>query len=101
MGGVNYVHTRKLQQTVCAFAPGRVRACAMASPLGSVFGIETKMDQGIMALAGFHNDVASLAAVAARGPATRNKLLATKREATVAAVAGFDANCGFINEHKN
>ena len=40
----------------------------MASALRFVFGIETKMNQRIVAFAGFHDDVAAATPVAAGGP---------------------------------
>jgi hypothetical protein len=42
-----------------------------------------------------------MAAIAARGPAAGHKLLAPEGHASVAAVAGLDANFCFINEHEN
>src|SRR5580692_3777000 len=57
------------------------------------------MHQRVVALAGFHDDIAALAAVAARRAAARNIFLATKGHATVAAVAGFHPNFSFVDEH--
>ena len=73
----------------------------MTAALRFVFWVEAKMDERVVPLAGFHDDVAALAAIAARGPSTRNKLLPPKSKTAVAAVAGLYANCGFINEHEN
>jgi hypothetical protein len=52
-----------------------------------------------VALAGFHDDVAATAAVAALRAAARDVLLAPESEASVAAVTGLYANFGFIYEH--
>src|SRR5579859_5368932 len=87
------------QNYIAAIASGLVRALPVTAALGLVFGIETEMDQGVVALAGFHDDVAALTAVAAGGSAARDKLLAPKGHAAVAAVAGFYADFGFIDEH--
>src|SRR5271166_2846760 len=87
----NYVRT---------FAPGFVRAFAVASALGLVFGIEAEVDQRIVALAGLHDHVAALAAVAARRPSARNIFFAAEGHAAVATVAGFDSDFSFIDEHK-
>jgi len=57
------------------------------------------MDERVVALAGLHPDVSALAAVTAGGTATRNKFLAAKGHAAIAAVASFYPNCGFIDEH--
>jgi hypothetical protein len=46
-----------------------------------------------------HEDVAAAAAVAAGGTAAGDELFAAEGHAAVAAVAGFDANFGFIDEH--
>ncbi len=93
------VPTGTFRSDVDAFAAGFVGAFAVASALRLVFGIETEVDQRVVALAGFHDDVATLAAVAAGGASAGNELFAAKRETAVAAVAGFDSNCGFVDEH--
>ena len=103
LAGVVVVQNRSdgnFQQNVFAFAPGLVGTFAVASTLSLVLWIEAEMHQRVMALAGFHNDVATVTAVAAGGPATRDKFLPPKGNATVAAVAGFDANFRFIDEHE-
>ena len=72
----------------------------MASALRLVFGIEAEVHQRVVALAGLHDDVAALAAVAARGAAARDELLPAEGHAAVAAVAGFDPDFGFVDEHQ-
>jgi hypothetical protein len=52
-----------------------------------------------VALAGFHDDVAALATIAAGRASARDKLLAAEGHATVAPVAGFDSDFGFVDEH--
>ena len=66
-----------------------------------MFGIEAEMQQGVVMLACRQDDVAAAAAIAAAGAAARNKFLAPKRKAAVAAVAGFDGDNNFVNEHGN
>src|SRR5215470_1104713 len=90
---------RNFQDHALAIAAGAVGALAMTPTLGFVFGIEAEMNQRIVALAGFHDDVAAAAAVAAGRSAARNELLATEGHAAVPAIAGFDANYGLVNEH--
>jgi hypothetical protein len=90
---------RNLKNDVPALAPCSVRTFAMPATFCSVLRIETKMHEGVVALARFHHDVAALAAITAGRPATRHKLLPAEGHAAVAAVAGFDSNFGFINEH--
>src|SRR6266568_5840407 len=88
------------EQNVFALAPGFIRAFAVPSTLSFVFGIEAEMNQRVVSLARFHDDVATLAAVATRGSPARNKLLPSKGKAAVAAVSSLHANCGFIDEHR-
>src|SRR5579859_4131031 len=90
---------RNFQQHVAAVASGFVGAFAVASALRFVLGIETEMHQRVVALAGLHDDVATLAAVAARRSAARDELLAPEGHAAVSAVAGFDFDFGFVDEH--
>ena len=90
---------RNFQKNVFAFAPGLVRAFAVASALGFVFGIEAEMHQRVMPLAGFHDHVSAFAAVAARRPAARNKFLPAKGHAAIAAVARLHPNFCLIDKH--
>jgi hypothetical protein len=53
-----------------------------------------------VALAGFHDDVATLAAIAPRRAPTWDELLPAKRKAAVAAVASFDSDYGLIDKHQ-
>src|SRR5437016_2358506 len=82
-----------------AFTAGAVGAFPVASALRCVFRIEAEMDQRVMAFAGFHNDVATAPAIAARRATPRHKLFPTEGHAAIAAATGFDSNCGFIDEH--
>src|SRR5277367_2650220 len=59
------------------------------------------MYQRVVALAGFHDDVASIASIAARRAAVRFKCLPAEGHAAIAAVACLDPNFSLINEHKN
>ena len=71
----------------------------MFATLALVFRVVAEMDQRVVALRTDHDDIAAMAAVAARGSAARNELFAPEGHAAVAAVAGLDANFCFINEH--
>ena len=77
------------QDDAFAIAAGAVGAFAVASALAFVFRVKAEMDERIMALAGFHHNVAAAAAVAAGRAAARNKLLPAKGHASVATVAGL------------
>ena len=86
-----------LQRDVVALAPvysSRRRGAA----LGLVLGLKRKWTS-VLWLAGIHNDVAAVAAVAARRTAARDELLPPEGHAAIAAVAGFHSDFGFVNEH--
>src|SRR5581483_4791343 len=87
------------EDDVRAFAAGAIRAFAVASALGVVFGVEAEVDERVVALAGFHDDVAAASAVSAAGASAGHEFLATKRHTAVAAVPGFYADFSFIDEH--
>src|SRR6185503_12668633 len=56
---INNGPDRNFQDDVFAIASGAVGALAVASALAFVFRVEAEMDERIVALAGFHNDVAA------------------------------------------
>ncbi len=87
------------QDDALALAAGLVGAFAVASTLGFVFGIEAEMHERIVALARLHHHVATMTAIAARRTAARHKLLPPEGHAAVAAIACFDSNFCFVNEH--
>lgn len=89
---------RNFEGDVHAFAPGLIRAFAVAAALSFVLGIETEMDERVVPFAGLHDDVATFAAIAPGRAAARHKLLAPEGNASVAAITGFHADCGFIDE---
>ena len=89
-----------LQRDGAAVLAGAVRSHAVLAALRFVLGVEAEMNQRVVALAGFHQDVAAASAVAARRAAARHELLAAEGHAAVAAVAGFDANFDFVDEHE-
>src|ERR1700758_1693784 len=102
VAGVPVVHNCadwNFQRNAAAIAPGLVRPFAVASALGFVFRIEAEVDQRIVSLAGLHDDVPPLATITTRRSAARNKFLPAECETTVATVAGFDSDCGFVDEH--
>jgi len=71
----------------------------MASALGFVLGIETEVDERVVTLARFHDDVAALAAVTAGRPPARDEFFAAERHAAIASVACFHNNLCFIDKH--
>src|SRR5689334_7385058 len=84
---------------ILPFGSGAVRTFAVASALGFVFGIEAEVHECVVALTRFHDDVAAASAVAAGWSAARDKLLPAKGHASIAAVSGFYANFGFVDEY--
>ena len=56
---------RNLQHDALALAAGPVGAFAVTAALRLVLGIEAEVDQRVVALAGFHDDIAAASAVAA------------------------------------
>src|SRR5947209_808352 len=88
-----------LQHDTVPIAASAVGALAMTPALRFIFRIKSEVHQRVVAFAGFHDYVAAAAAIAARGPAARNKFLPAKRHAAVAAVAGLYTNYCLINEH--
>src|SRR4029077_10314625 len=102
LAGLFVIHNsadRDLEHHAFAVAPGAVGAFAVTSALTLVLRVETEVDQRIVALARFQADVAATAAVAAGRAAARDKLLPAKGHASIATVAGLDANDRFINKH--
>ena len=71
----------------------------MAAALGFVLGVEAEVDEGVVGERGAHEDVAAVAAVAAGGTAAGDEFFAAEGHAAVAAVAGFDADLCFVDEH--
>jgi hypothetical protein len=88
-----------LQNGGVAVEAGAVGAHAMLAALALVLGVVAEVDEGVVALRAFHDDVAAVAAVSTGGAAAGNELLAAEGHAAVAAVAGFDANFCFIDKH--
>ena len=71
----------------------------MASALRLMFGIEAEVNQGIVPLARFHDDVAAASAIATGRTAAGNKFLPPEGHAAIAAVPSLHPNSSFIDEH--
>jgi len=89
-----------LQDDGVAVEAGAVGAHAVLAALALVFGVIAEVDEGVVALRAFHDDVAAAPAVAPGGTAAGHELLAPEGHAAVATVAGFDSNFCFIDEHR-
>ena len=90
---------RNFKNDVFALAPGLVRAFAVTPALRFVLGIEAEVHEGVVALAGFHVDVAAFAAIATGRSAARNIFLAPEGNAAVPAAASFNPDFSFVDEH--
>ena len=71
----------------------------MDATLRLMFGVEAEMDQGVVLFAAAHQDVATMAAIAAAGTSARYKLFPAKGHAAIAAVPSLDSDSCFINKH--
>src|ERR1700689_421842 len=58
-----------------------------------------EIEEGVLVGIGDEDNVAAVAAIAAVGAAFGDVFLPSEGDAAVAAVAGFDLNDGFIDEH--
>ena len=76
-----------------------IAALAVIAALGTELRMEAVVDEGVGVRAGDDVDRAAEAAVAAAGTAAGDELLAAERETSRAAVACFDVNVYFIDEH--
>ena len=90
---------RHEQSHVVAGMAGAIRAFAVAAAVGFEFAVVAIAQQRVVVWIGFKVDAAAGAAIAAGRSAARNIFFATERNTTVAAVAGFYIDFGFINEH--
>ena len=90
---------RNLQDHFVAGMAGAVRAFAMAAAVGLEFAVVAVAEQGVVVGVGFEVDAAAVATVTAGWATARNEFLAAKRDAAVAAVAGFYVDFGFVDEH--
>src|SRR6476646_1665051 len=91
---------RDFQGDVFSFASGLIGAFAVTSALSFVFTIEAEMNEGVVALARFHQHIAAAAAVSARRTTAGNKFFPTKSHAAVAAVSRLHPNFGLVNKHE-
>ena len=71
----------------------------MAATLGLVLRVVAEMDQRVVTLARFHEDIATAAAISTTRAAAWYKLLPAKRDAAIPAIASLDPDSRFINKH--
>jgi hypothetical protein len=64
-----------------------------------VLGVEAEVDEGVVGEGRGHEEVASVATVAAGGTSARDELLAPEGHASVSAVSGLDSNSSFVDKH--
>lgn len=87
------------EDDVESVASGAVGTHAVLAALGAVEGVVAEVHEGVVALGGFHDDVAAAATVTTGGPATGNEFFAAEGHAAVTTVTGLDADFGFVDEH--
>ena len=99
LGIVDQRAGRELQDEVFASPARALAALALPPVLGALLRLEAEMGQGVHAAGGLQNDTAAVAAVAARGPALGDELLAAERDAAVSALARADLDLCFVDKH--
>jgi hypothetical protein len=62
--------------------------------------VEAKLEKGVFVCVGDEINVSAIAAIATAGTTARNKLLAAKGNTAVPAVACFDCDFRFVDEHE-
>lgn len=90
---------RDRQNNVASVASFPVTPFAVASAFGRVLGVVAEVEQGVVMIARFENDVASATSVSARRTALGHELFPAKGQAAIAAIAGLDSNANFIDKH--
>ena len=73
----------------------------MPPAIGFEFAIVAVAEKRVVVGIRFEINAAAVASIAARWAAARNIFLAAKRDAAVAAVAGFHQDFSFVNKHEN
>jgi hypothetical protein len=91
---------RDFENNVFSIATGAIGTFTVPPAIAFVFRIEAEVNQRIVALAGFHDDVTTAAAVTAGWAASGNKFFAAEGHAAVAAVACFNADNSFVYKHE-
>ena len=88
-----------LEDDVVSVAAGAVGPHAVLAALGAMERIEAEVHEGVVALGGFHDDVATAAAVTTGGAATGDEFFAAEGHAAITTVTSFDSNFGFVDKH--
>ena len=91
---------RNFQDDILPITASPVRAFAVASAFRVVLRIKSKVDQSIVPLAGFHNDVAAAPTISTRRASTGNIFLPPESNAAIATVTCFHPNFGLIDKHR-
>ena len=85
---------------ILSIAAVAIAAFAVPTAFSSERVVVSKLQKGVFVDICYEIDVAAATAISAAGPAARNKLLPAEGNATMPAVACFDRDFGFVNEHK-
>ena len=85
---------------ILSIATVTIAAFAVPTPFSAERVVVSKLEKGVFVGICYQIDVPAATAISATGSATRNKLLPAEGNATMPAVACFDRDFGFVDEHK-
>src|SRR5882724_4018057 len=91
---------RDLQDHVRTGMPGAIGTFAVAAAIRFEFAVVAIAQEGVVVGIRFQIDAAAVTPIATGRTAARHELLATKRNAAVAAVARLHQNFSFVNKHR-
>ena len=80
-------------------APVAITTLTMPAAFSPEIMVKAKFQKRVFVRIRDEINIAAFAAITAAGPASRDKLLPPERNASVTAVAGFDCDFGFVDEH--
>src|SRR5690606_2475237 len=87
---------RHLEHQIHAAPAGAVAAAALLTAFRTKAALEAEIDQGVEVVIGFHDDAATITAVATVGATPGHELFPTEAQAAIAALARLDLDTGFI-----
>jgi hypothetical protein len=85
---------------ILSVAAVAIAAFAVPTPFSAERVVVSKLEKSVFVGICYQIDVPAATAISATGSATRNKLLPAEGNATMPAVACFDRDFGFVDEHK-
>jgi hypothetical protein len=101
LGVKNQRAGRDMNDQIIAAEPGHFFPHAALAALGSPMMAAGKVEKRIFIGIGDHDDAAAVAAIASVRPALGDIFFASEGNTSVAPIARFDLDDGFVNEHGN